>query len=53
MSLRSWQANAAASAAGQGRHRRRAAVALTGEHDAALSPMIDLLTNITVDFLAA
>ena len=49
MSRRSWRATAAARAAGQGRHRRRAAVALTGEHDAALSPAIDPLTNITVD----
>lgn len=43
MSLRSWQANAAARAAGQGRLRRREAVALTGEHDAALSPPIETL----------
>jgi hypothetical protein len=49
MSLRSWKASAATRAAGQGRLRRRAAVALTGEHDAALSPAIEPLTNITVD----
>jgi hypothetical protein len=48
MSRRSRQAHAAPRGAGQGRHRRRAAVALTGEHDAALSPVIDPLTNITV-----